>query len=119
MDDALERIHYALYVKLREHMGREASSTACVIDSRSVKSAEKRGRIDPNGYDAGKKRYILIDTVGLLLNTVVHPADIQDCDGGMLVISMLLGMFLFLKVLFADSGYQGPQFQAALTKVLP
>jgi len=85
----------------------------------------KRGaRIDPNGYDAGKKikgkkRHILVDTVGLLLNTVVHPADIQDRDGGVLVISTLFGMFPFLKVLFADGGYQGPQFQVALMKVLP
>lgn len=85
----------------------------------------KRGaRIDPNGYDAGKKikgkkRHILVDTVGLLLNIVVHPADIQDRDGGVLVVSTLFGMFPFLKVLFADGGYQGPQFQTALAKVLP
>lgn len=43
-DGTLERIHHALYVKCREHMGREASPTACVIDSQSVKSAEKGGR---------------------------------------------------------------------------
>jgi len=58
-------------MKCREAMGREASPTACVIDSQSVKGAEKRGRcIDPNGYDAGeeikgKKRHILVDTLGL------------------------------------------------------
>jgi len=44
-----------LYVKCREDMDREASPTACVIDSQSVKSAEKGGSIDPSGYDAGKK----------------------------------------------------------------
>jgi hypothetical protein len=64
-----------------------------------VKSAEKGGvHIDPNGYDAGKKikgkkRHILVDTVGLLLGAVVHPADIQDRDGGALVCS---ACFLFL-----------------------
>jgi transposase len=42
-DGTLERIHHALYVKCREAMGREASPTACVIDSQSVKSAEKGG----------------------------------------------------------------------------
>ena len=42
-DGTLERIHHALYVKCREDMGREASPTACVIDSQSVKSAEKGG----------------------------------------------------------------------------
>jgi len=43
-DGTLERMHHALYVKCREKLGREASPTACVIDSQSVKSAEKGGR---------------------------------------------------------------------------
>ena len=42
-DRTLERIHHALYVRCREAMGREASPTACIIDSQSVKSAEKGG----------------------------------------------------------------------------
>jgi transposase len=85
----------------------------------------KRGAsIDPDGYDAGKKikgkkRHILVDTIGLLLHAIVHPADIQDRDGGILVLSTLFGQFPFLKKLFADGGYQGPQFQQALAKVLP
>jgi transposase len=54
-----------------------------------------------------------------LLNVVVHPADIQDRDGGVLVLSTLFGMFPFLKMLFADGGYQGPLFQTALATVLP
>jgi hypothetical protein len=58
---------------------RQASPTACVIDSQSVKSAEKGGaRIDPKGYDAGKKisgkkRHILVDTEGLLIALCRHP----------------------------------------------
>jgi transposase len=85
----------------------------------------KRGAfIDPHGYDAGKKikgkkRHILVDTLGLLLHAIVHPADIQDRDGGVLVMSTLFGLFPFLKKLFADSGYQGPKFAKALAKVLP
>jgi transposase len=43
-DGTLERIHYALYVKCREHAERNASPTACILDSQSVKSAEKGGR---------------------------------------------------------------------------
>ena len=54
-----------------------------------------------------------------MLNVVVHPADIQDRDGGVLVLSTLFGMFPFLKILFADGGYQGPLFQTALATVLP
>ena len=49
----------------------------------------------------------------------MHPADIQDRDGGILVMATLFGMFPFLKTLFADGGYQGPQFAKALAKVLP
>ena len=57
--------------------------------------------------------------MGLLLHAVVHPADIQDRDGGILVMSTLFGLFPFLKKLFADGGYQGPQFRKALAKVMP
>jgi transposase len=57
--------------------------------------------------------------LGLLLHAIVHPADIQDRDGGVLVLSTLFGMFPFLKKLFADGGYQGPVFQRALAKALP
>ena len=124
-DGTIEMIHHALYVQCREAMGREASPTACVIDSQSVKSVEKGGAcIDPPGYDAGKKirgkkRHILVDTVGLLLHAVVHPADIQDRDGGVLLLSTLFGMYPFLAKLFADAGYQGPQFATAVAEVLP
>ena len=54
-DGTLLKIHYELYQKCRELVDRQASPTACVIDSQSVKSAEKGGaHIDPSGYDAGK-----------------------------------------------------------------
>ena len=124
-DGTLARIHHALYERCREQAQREASPTAAIIDSQSVKSAEKGGAcIDPHGYDAGKKikgkkRHILVDTLGLLLHAIVHPADIQDRDGGVIVMATLFGMFPFLKTLFADGGYQGPQFARALAKVLP
>ncbi len=49
---------------------------------------------------------------------VVHPADIQDRDGGVLVFSRLFGLFPFLLKLFADAGYQGRQFRTALAKLL-
>src|SRR6516162_6442095 len=77
-DGTLERIHHELYVKCREKAGREASPTAAIVDSQSVKSAEKGGaQIDAAGYDAGKKvkgkkRHILVDTLGLLLHVIVH-----------------------------------------------
>ena len=55
----------------------------------------------------------------MLLHAIVHPADIQDRDGGVLLLATLFGMYPFLKKLFADGGYQGPQFRNALTKIRP
>ncbi|WP_424600676.1 IS5 family transposase, partial [Bradyrhizobium sp.] len=124
-DGVLDRIHHALYVECRERAEREASPTACIIDSQSVKSAEKGGpSIDPPGYDAGKKikgkkRHILVDTMGLLLHAIVHSAGIQDRDGGIFLLATLFGQFPFLEKMFADSAYQGPIFGSALAKILP
>jgi len=54
----------------------------------------------------------------LLLHAVIHAADIQDRDGGVLVMATLFGLYPFLLTLYADGGYQGGQFQAALKRVL-
>jgi len=53
-----------------------------------------------------------------LLHAIVHAADIQDRDGGVLVMATLFGMYPFLLKLHADAGYQGPQFQGALVRVV-
>src|SRR6202167_3480628 len=83
----------------------------------------KRGRYDPHGYDAGKKikgkkRHILVDTQGLLMHAIVHGADVQDRDGGVLLMATLFGLHPFLLKLYADGGYQGAQFQDALGAIL-
>ena len=61
----------------------------------------------------------MVDTLGLLLHAIVHPADVQDRDGGVLLLSTLFGMNPFLLKLFADAGYQGPQFAGAVSKRSP
>ena len=66
-------------------------------------------------YDAGKqikgkKRHLLVDTQGLVLQALVHPADIQDRDGGLRLLASLKKTFPKLKTLFADAAYQGPRF---------
>ena len=107
-DGTLGRIHHVLYVACREAAGRNASPTAAIIDSQSVKGAEKRGpAVDPAGYDAGKKikgkkRHILVDTNGLLMQAIVHAADVQDRDGGVLLMGALFGLYPFLLKLYAD-----------------
>ena len=53
------------------------------------------------------------------MHAVVHAADIQDRDGGILVLASMFGLYPFLEKLFADGGYQGPRFRNALAKELP
>jgi putative transposase len=55
----------------------------------------------------------------LLLTALVHCADIQDRDGGLLLLSTLMGRFPLLQKLFADSAYQGPVFHHGLSRILP
>lgn len=64
----------------------------------------------------GKKRHLLVDTTGLVLHAIIHAADIQDRDGGLLLISTLFGLYPFLHELYADGGYQGPQFKEGSAK---
>ena len=77
--------------------------------------------MDPQGYDAGKKvtgrkRHILVDTLGLLLSVVVHPADVQDRDGVQAVLRKARRSFPFIERIFADAGYQGPKAAAVVAE---
>jgi putative transposase len=81
----------------------------------------KRGaRIDPPGYDAGKKvkgkkRHLLVDTLGLILAVVVHPAGLQDRDGALLVLDRhTRRLFPFLETIFADGAYGGAKLRRAM-----
>jgi transposase len=52
------------------------------------------------------------------MHAIVHTADIQDRDGGALVMATLFGLFPFLLKLYADGGYQGPVFQSAVKEAM-
>ena len=102
-----EKINHVLVMADRERVGRDASPSAAIIDSQSVKTTESDG---PCGYDAGKKvngrkRHALVDTDGRALLVEPHAANIQDRDGGGPLLQISRPLFPFIKHVWADGGY--------------
>jgi len=102
-------INHHLVMADRERAGREASPTAAVLDSQSVKTTESGG---PRGYDAGKKvngrkRQAMVDTDGRALVLDPQPADVQDRDGAVSVLQRSRRSYPFITKAFADAGYAG------------
>ncbi|MCA1678524.1 MAG: IS5 family transposase, partial [Actinobacteria bacterium] len=111
-DGTLDRIHDALREQVRsKQQGRDPEPSAGIVDSQSVKGADTVSEAT-RGYDAGKKingrkRHIVVDTIGLLLVVMVTAASVQDRDGGRSILKALHRALGSVRHIFADGGYQG------------
>lgn len=106
-----QRLADGLRARLRVAWGRDPSPTAGVIDAQSVKAADTVGAAS-RGYDAGKKingrkRHIVVDSLGLLLVVVVTAASMQDRDAAFRVLGAVRERFSTISLVWADGGYAG------------
>ena len=108
-DGAIEQVHETLRGQVRTVVGKDVAPSAASLDSQSVQTTDTPG---PRGFAAGKqvngrKRRLLVDTLGLIHGLVVHPADIQDRDGAKLVLKQAKDRRPRWERVWADGGSQG------------
>jgi len=109
-DGTIECIHESLVEKIRVKAGKKEEPTVGIMDAQTVKTTCVSS--ENTGFDAGKKikgrkRHIIVDTLGLILCVIVHSADVQDRDGAKIVLTELKERWKKIIKVIADGGYRG------------
>lgn len=113
-DGRLGRINTALRDLARKAQDKRTRPTAAVLDSQTVRSDPHGGAV---GYDAakktkGRKRFLIVDTLGLVLGAAVQPASTPERAGARALLAPVLPRFTGLRKLWVDGGYTGQDFAA-------
>jgi transposase len=121
LDHTWENLNAKLRGKVRQTQGKRTRPTAAILDSQSVKSDPHGG---PVGYDAakrikGRKRHLLVDTLGLLLGIEITPASTPERDGAQTLLASVLQHFAWLRLMWVDGGYNGPAFAQWVRSIRP
>jgi transposase len=116
-----DAINARLRTSVRAGQGKRCRPTAAILDSQSVKSDPHGGQV---GYDAakrikGRKRHLLVDTLGLLLGIEITPADTPEREGAKTLLDRVLPWFTWLKMMWVDGGYSGDAFAQWVKTVRP
>lgn len=106
-DGTWDTVHDRLRAQVRVAAGRDPQPSAAVLDAQSIKSSEGG---EARGFDAGKKttgrkRHLVVDTLGLLLVVMVTSASVQDRHGGRAILELLAARFPSVALVWADGGY--------------
>jgi transposase len=121
LDHTWQRINARLRADVRKEAGKRVQPSAAILDSQSVKSDPHGGAV---GYDAakrikGRKRHLLVDTLGLVLGIHVTPADVPEREGAQGVLDQALVWFTWLRLLWVDGGYSGLEFAQWVKSIRP
>lgn len=121
LDGTWESLNAALRARVRGQEKKRSRPTGAILDSQSVKSDCHGGEV---GYDCakrikGRKRHLLVDTLGLLLSVSVTRADVPERQGALGLLEKCLAWFSWLRLMWVDGGYSGDAFAQSVRELRP